>query len=106
LPNPKQAHFGVDDVTAGEGFIQFQITDDVTRVVAERFRWRSWDAPRRRIQLGVSDLKIEHGVDLHGDVVLGDKGWGGKIHHLLLQETTLACAPEGDFEWMPTPQTA
>ena len=37
------------------------------------------------IQLGVGDLKKHHGVDLHGDVVLGDDRLGRKVHHLLLQ---------------------
>ena len=37
------------------------------------------------VQLRVGDLKIHDGVDLHGDVVLGDDGLGRVIEHLLLE---------------------
>ena len=51
------------------------------------------------VQLGVSDLEVDHGVDLHGDVILGDDGLGGEVHHLLLQGHVLDDAlNEGDLE--------
>ena len=37
------------------------------------------------VQLGVGDLEVDHSVDLHGDIVLGDHGLGREVHHLLLQ---------------------
>ncbi|CAN4006671.1 DUF6472 domain-containing protein, partial [Dysosmobacter welbionis] len=31
------------------------------------------------------DLEVDHRIDLHGDIVLGDDGLGREIRHLLLQ---------------------
>ena len=37
------------------------------------------------IQLGICNLKIDHRVNLHGDVVLCNHGLRSEIRHLLLQ---------------------
>ena len=48
---------------------------------------------------GVSDLEVDDGVDLHGDVILGNDGLGREIHHLLLQGYVLGYPlNEGNLE--------
>ena len=50
-------------------------------------------------ELGVGDLVVHNGVDLHGDVILGDNGLGRIVQHLLLQGNAAGDAVnEGDFE--------
>ena len=59
------------------------------RVVAVRFRQVLNGAEGLLhpigVELGVHDLEVDHRVDLHGDVVLGDDGLGSEIDDLLLQ---------------------
>ena len=51
------------------------------------------------VQLGVGDLKVDDRVDLHGDVILGDDGLGGEVHHLLLEGDGLGHPlDKGDLE--------
>ena len=51
------------------------------------------------IELGVGDEEIDHRVDLHGDVILGDDGLGREVGDALL-ERHLVGHPldEGDLE--------
>ena len=44
------------------------------------------------IELGVGDLEVEHRVDLHGDVVLGDDGLRLEVRDLLLERDDLGDA--------------
>ena len=37
------------------------------------------------VELGVGDLEIEHRINLHGDVILGDNRLGRVVHDLLLE---------------------
>ena len=37
------------------------------------------------VELGIRNLEIDDGVDLHSDIILGDDGLGRKIRHLLLE---------------------
>ncbi len=84
------AHLGVDDVPAGEGLIQLHIADDI----AQRGGRQVLNGAHRvldtvGIQLGVGDLEVDDGIDLHGDVILGDDGLGIEVGHLLLQADLL-----------------
>ena len=80
------AHPGVDGVARGKGLIQLHVANDV----AQRGSGQVFDGVHGTlhavsIQLGVRNLEIDDGVDLHGDVILGDHGLGREIRHLLLQ---------------------
>ena len=44
------------------------------------------------VELGVGDLEVDDGVDLHGYVILGDNGLGREVRDLLLERDDL-----GDF---------
>ena len=51
------------------------------------------------IELGIRDLEIEHRVDLHGDIILGDHGLGREVHDLFLQRHDFCYAlKEGNFK--------
>ena len=41
------------------------------------------------IELGVGDLEVDNGVDLHGDVILRDDGLGRIVEHLLFEADLL-----------------
>ena len=54
------------------------------------------------IQLGIGDLEVDHRVDLHGHVILGDDRLGSKVRHLLLQRDFLGNAfNKGNFQVQP-----
>ena len=73
-------------VPAGEGLVQLQVADDVAQGGGgEVLNGGHGVLHAVGVQLGVGDLEVDHGVDLHGDVVLGDDGLGREVHHLLLQ---------------------
>ena len=73
-------------VAAGEGLVQLQIADDVSQGGGgEVLDGAHGMLHAVSIQLGVGDLEVEHSVDLHSDVILGDDGLGREVHHLLLQ---------------------
>ena len=87
-------------VSAGEGLVQLQVTDDVAQGGgSEVLNGGHGILHPIGVQLRVGDLEIDHRIDLHGNIVLGDDGLGGKIHHLLLQGNIL-CNPlnERDLE--------
>ncbi len=82
-------------VAAGEGLVQLQIADDVAQGGGGQVLNGAHGVLYAvGVELGVDDLEVDDGVDLHGDVVLGDDGLGGKIHHLLLQAHPLGHAVE------------
>ena len=84
------AHLGIDVVPAGEGLVQLQIADDVAeRGGGEILNGAHGLLHAVGVELGVDDLEIDHGVDLHGDVVLGDHRLGVEVRHLLLQADLL-----------------
>ena len=73
-------------VPAGEGLVQLQVADDVAQGGGGQVLDGSHGVFHPvGIQLGVGDLEVDHGINLHGDVVFGDDGLGREIHHLLLQ---------------------
>ena len=93
-------HFGVDHITGGQGLIQFQIADDVTQGGSRQgLHGRHGLLHAVGVQLGVGDLEIHDGVDLHGDVILGDNGLRRIVQNLLLQADPAGNAVnEGNLE--------
>ena len=83
-------HLGVDGVAGGQALVQLQLADDVAQGGGgEVLNGVHGILHAVGIQLGVGDLEIDHGVDLHGDVVLGDHRLGVEVCHLLLQADLL-----------------
>ena len=93
-------HLGVDGITGGKALVQLQLTDDVAQGGGgEVLDGVHGILHAVGIQLGVGDLKVDHGVDLHGDVILGDDWLGIEIRHLLLQAHLLHhTLNEGDLQ--------
>ena len=68
--------------------VQLQLTDDVAQGGGgEVLNGAHGILHAIGVELGVGDLKIDDGVDLHGNIVLGDDGLGVEIRHLLLQSS-------------------
>ena len=44
------------------------------------------------VELGIGDLEIDDGIDLHGDIILGDNGLRRIVQHLFLQADLLGYA--------------
>jgi len=81
-----EAHFGIDQVTRGQGLVQLEIADDVTqRCGGEILDCHDRILDAVGIQFGIGDLVEKDCVDLHRDIVLGDHGLGLEIGHLLLE---------------------
>ena len=70
--------------------VQLHITDDITQGGGGQ----ALDSENRPlhavgIQLGIGHLVEYDGINLHGDIILGDHRLGCKVHHLLLQRDAL-----------------
>ena len=92
-------HLGVDDVTAGQGLIQFQVTDEVSQGGGGQVLNGSHGVFHAvGVQLGVGDLEEQNSVHLDGDIILGDDRLRGEVCDLFLQGD-LASDPfdEGDL---------
>ena len=84
------AHFGVNDVAGSEGLIQFQIANDVTQSGSgEGFHSDHGLLHAVGVQLGICNLEIHNGINLHGNVILGDNGLGRIVQNLLFQTYAL-----------------
>ena len=84
------AHLGVDDVAGGQGLVELQIADDITKGGGGQ----GLHGDHRLlhaigIELRIGDGEVDHGVDLHGDVILGDDGLGRIVQDLLLEGDAL-----------------
>ncbi|KAF5031883.1 hypothetical protein DSECCO2_623130 [anaerobic digester metagenome] len=83
----------VDNITRGQRVIQLHIADNVSqRRSSKVFNRRKRALYAVGIKLGVGNLKKHDGVDLHGDVILGDNGLRLKIHNLLFDRNLLGNA--------------
>ena len=71
---------------AGQGLVQLHLADDVPQGGGGQVLNGVHGLLHAvGVQLGVRDLEVDHRVDLHGDVVLGDDRLGREVRHLLLQ---------------------
>jgi len=95
-----RAHLGVDDIAAGQALIELEIADDVTQGGGgEVLDGDHGLLDAVGVELGVGDLEIDHGVDLHGNVILRDNRLGREVRHLLLEGDDLRHAlNEGNLE--------
>ena len=76
----------IDLITGSQGVIQFQFTDDITQCrSAEGFNRHDRTLNAVSIQLGIRDLIVNNGINLHGYVITGNNGLRFKVHNLLLQ---------------------
>ena len=85
----------VDGVAAGEGLVKLHLTDDITEsggAEVLQTGQRRFDAVD--IQFRIEDLAEHDGVDLHGDVILGDDRLGREVQDLFLQRNFLGDAVE------------
>ena len=70
--------------------VQLHITDDITQGGSgQALDGENGTLHAVGIQLGIGHLVEHDGIDLHGDVILGDHRLRRKVHHLLLQRDAL-----------------
>ena len=73
--------------------VQFHIADDVPQRGGGQTLYREDRALHAiGVQLGVGHLIKDDGVDLHGDVILGNNRLRRKVHDLLLERNLLGYA--------------
>ena len=66
--------------------VQLHIADDITQGGGgQALDGENGPLHTVGIQLGIGHLVEYDGIDLHGDIILGDNRLGCKVHHLLLQ---------------------
>jgi hypothetical protein len=101
------AHLGVDDVAGGQRLVELEVADDVAqRGGGQRLHGDHRVLDAVGVELRVGDLVVDDGVDLHGDVVLGDDGLRGIVEHLLLEAHALGDrSMNGILKCRPTSQT-
>ena len=70
--------------------VQLHIADDIPQGGGgQAFNGQDGTLHAVGIQLGVGHLVKDDGIDLHGDIILGDNRLRRKVHHLLLQRDPL-----------------
>ena len=83
-------HLSVDVVPAGQGLVQLQIADNITKGGSGQvFNGGHGVLHPIGVQFGICDLKINYGIDLHSHVVLS------LIHILLLGRQNGGGCPHG-----------
>ena len=65
--------------------VQLHITDDITQGGSgQALDGENGTLHTVGIQLRIGHLVEHDGIDLHGNIILGDNRLGRKVHHLLL----------------------
>ena len=79
-------HLTIDDISGGEGSVQLQISDDITKCRSRQIR-NSHHRPFHtiRIRLGVCDLEKDYRINLDRRIVFRDHRLRWKIRDLLFQ---------------------
>ena len=79
-------HLCIDRFSGCQCLVEFQITDDVSKCCSRQvFDRHDWILDSVGIELWICDLKVNYGVDLHGNIIFRDDRLRRKIHNLFLQ---------------------